>query len=58
MANAGIFRGKRDALIAQLDKSEVALREDYGALDVLDYRPSFERSMKTVRDFLRALGAG
>ena len=56
IANAGIFREKRDALLSQLDKSEATLREDFGALDVLDYRPSFERSMKTVRDFLRALG--
>lgn len=58
IANAGIFRDKHDALIGQLDKSAATLREDFEALDVLDYRPSFERSMKTVRDFLRALGAG
>ena len=56
-ANAGIFTGKREALIGQLDKSEATLREDFGALDVLDYRPSFERSVKNVRDFLHALGA-
>lgn len=57
-ANASIFREKRDALVGQLDRNEATLREDFEALDVLDYRPSFERSMKTVRDFLRALGAG
>jgi hypothetical protein len=58
MANAGIFRDKRNTLVGQLDRSEATLREDFEALDVLDYRPSFGRSMKTVRDFLRALGAG
>jgi hypothetical protein len=57
MTIAGILGDKRDVLIGQLDKNEPALREDFGALDVLDYRPSFERSVKTVRDFLRALGA-
>lgn len=56
IANAGIFREKRSALVGQLDKNEAAIREDFEALDVLDYRPSFERSMKTVRDFLQALG--
>jgi hypothetical protein len=58
IANVGIFREKRDALVGQLDKNETALREDYEALDVLDYRPSFARSMKIVRDFLHTLGAG
>lgn len=58
IANAGIFREKRDALVSQLDRSEATLREDFEALDVLEYRPGFERSMKTVRDFLRALGGG
>lgn len=58
IANAGIFRDKRNALVGQLDKSEAALREDFQALDVLDYRPSFGRCTKIVRNFLSGLGAG
>ena len=51
-ASVAIFIDKRSDIIDRLDQHRAALREDFRALDVLDYRPRFEDSVALVREYL------
>lgn len=54
---ADVLTARRRVLLRCLDEREEALREDFAALEVLDYRPSFEDCVGMVLDAL-ALAAG
>ena len=44
-----ILRARRDALMKRLAAHDVDLREDFAALDVLDFSPSYDECVATVR---------
>ncbi len=46
---ASIFQARRDALLKRLAARDAALREDFAALDVLDFSPSYEECVATLR---------
>lgn len=46
---ASILRDRRDALMKRLAARDAALREDFAALDVLDFSPSYEECVATLR---------
>jgi len=48
-----VLRARRTVVIEQIADREEELREDFAALDVLEYRPSFEQCIAAVR---KALG--
>lgn len=47
-----ILLARRAVLLEQITGQEEALREEFAALDVLDYRPSFEQCVDAVRNAL------
>jgi len=47
-----ILLARRAVLLEQITDQEEALREDFAALDVLEYRPSFEECVDVVRNAL------
>lgn len=47
-----ILSGKRDAILARVESNERALRESFEALDVLEYKRTFDECVKLVRDSL------
>ena len=49
---AHIMAGYRGVLLRRLAVHEEALREDFAALDLLEYRPSYEACLDTVLDVL------
>ena len=53
-----IFEARRDVLIRRLATHEAALREDFAALDVLDFTPSYDECIETVRQLLQTPGRG
>jgi len=46
---ASILRARRDALMKRLAAHDAALREDFAALDVLDFSPSYEECVAALR---------
>jgi hypothetical protein len=46
---ASILRARRDALMKRLAARDVTLREDFAALDVLDFSPSYDECVATLR---------
>ena len=52
-----VLAARRRALLRCIDERENALREDFAALEVLEYRPSFDDCVRAVLDAL-ALAAG
>ena len=44
-----VLHARRTAVLEQIIDREEALREDFAALDVLDFRPSFEGCVRAVR---------
>ena len=42
----------KDNFIGQLYEREIILKKQFEAIDVLDYRPSFEHARKLSEDFL------
>ena len=46
---ASIFQARRDDLLKRLAARDAALREDFAALDVLDFSPSYEECVATLR---------
>ena len=46
---ASIFQARRDALLKRLAARDTELREDFAALDVLDFSPSYEECVATLR---------
>lgn len=48
----GILAARRAAILARIADWNEALREDFAALDTLDYRPSFEECVTTIKDAL------
>lgn len=48
-----ILRGRRDAVMARIEANAAALREAFGALEVLEYRRSFDECVELVRRALR-----
>lgn len=58
LVSAGdVLAARRRVLLQRLEEREDALREDFAALEVLEYRPSFDDCVRTVLDAL-ALSAG
>lgn len=49
-----IFGARRSAILARIADWNEALREDFAALDTLDYRPSFEECIAAIRDVIAA----
>ena len=50
-----VLRARRAIVLEQITDREEALREDFAALDVLEFRPSFEQCVDAVR---KALASG
>jgi len=50
-----VLRDRRDVVLERITKYEANLREDFAALEVLDYRRSFEECVALVR---KAFGVG
>ena len=50
-----VLRDRRDVVLERITKYEANLREDFAALEVLDYRRSFEEYVALVR---KAFGEG
>ena len=50
-----VLRDRRDVVLERITKYEANLREDFAALEVLDYRRSFEECVALVR---KAFGEG
>ena len=50
-----VLQARRTVVLEQITDREHALREDFAALDVLEYRPSFEQCVEAVR---KALASG
>jgi hypothetical protein len=48
-----ILRGRRDAVFARMKANDSALREAFRALDVLEYRRSYDECVELVRRALR-----
>lgn len=48
-----ILRDRRDVIIAKIASQEAALRESFAALEVLDYRRSFDECVELTK---KALG--
>jgi hypothetical protein len=46
---ASILRARRDALLKRLVARDAVLREDFAALDVLNFSPSYDECVATVR---------
>jgi len=46
---ASILRDRRDALMKRLASHDAALREDFAALDVLDFSPTYEECVAALR---------
>jgi predicted nucleotidyltransferase component of viral defense system len=46
---ASILRARRDTLLKRLAARDAVLREDFAALDVLDFSPSYDDCVATVR---------
>ena len=44
-----ILRNRRDAVLSRIASQEVALRENFAALEILDYRRSFDECVALVR---------
>ena len=49
-----VLRARRAVVLEQITDREDALREDFAALDVLEFRPSFEQCVDAVRNALAA----
>ena len=47
-----ILSARRSAILERIEVQEEALREDFEALDVLDFRPSFEQCVEAIRSAL------
>lgn len=54
-AIASILIANRDAVLARLSKHRTAMLQEFSALDVLDYRRTFDQCESLVRDFLSEL---
>jgi len=50
---ASILRARRDALVRRLAAHDADLREDFAALEVLDFSPSYEECVEVIKRFLR-----
>jgi hypothetical protein len=46
------LRERRDVVLARIERREPLLRETFAALDILDYRRSFDQCVQIVRDAL------
>ena len=44
-----ILRDRRDAVLGRIELQEVALKENFAALEILDYRRSFDECAALVR---------
>jgi predicted nucleotidyltransferase component of viral defense system len=51
-AIAPILRDRREIVLARIDADEMALRETFSALDVLDYRRNFDECVALVKGAL------
>jgi len=49
---APILEGRRDVILARIEKHGDSLREEFTALDVLDYRRSYDECVEIVRRVL------
>jgi len=49
---AHILEARRDALMRRLAVRNTALREDFAALDVLDFSPSYDECVEILRKAL------
>ena len=47
-----ILSARRSVVLERIEDQEEALREDFEALDVLDYRPSYEQCIDAIRSVL------
>ncbi|MBE0616220.1 MAG: hypothetical protein IH604_21335 [Burkholderiales bacterium] len=47
-----ILQDRRDVILANIASQEVALRETFAALEVLDYRRSFDECIELTRTAL------
>lgn len=50
-----VLAARRKVLLARLTQHETALREDFAALDVLDFRPSYDECVDLVLSALAQL---
>ena len=55
LAIADILAARRLTLLQRLRDAEEALREDFAALEVLDFRPSFDDCLATITDLLSSI---
>jgi hypothetical protein len=51
---APIMRDRRDAILRRIGTSELLLREEFGLLEVLDYRRSFDECVGLVTHALES----
>ena len=49
-----ILSARRSAVLERIEVHEAALREDFEALDVLDFQPSYEQCVEAIRSALEA----
>ena len=47
-----VLRGRRDVVLARIAAQDATLREDFAALEVLDYRRSYEECIRLVSEAL------
>lgn len=47
-----ILTGRREAILSRVEKHERELRETFAALEVLDYRPTFDECLKRAKEAL------
>ncbi len=52
---APILEGRRDVILARIEKHGDSLREEFTALDVLDYRRSYDECVEIVRRVLASM---
>lgn len=51
-----VLRDRRDTILARIKAADRQLRDDFDELEVLDYRPSYEACLETVRRVFAASG--
>lgn len=55
MSSAGFMTRHADAIFQQLDDRYVPLRKQFGAVDALNFHPTFDEACATLREVLRTM---
>jgi hypothetical protein len=48
-----VLRGRHDVILARIAAQDATLREDFAALEVLDYRRSYDDCIRLVSEALK-----